>query len=141
MHPNNERAIADKSPGARAPRAVHPEISGDPFSIRLMPRERTLIAARAQAEGTSVGAFIRHAALTKCGRAPSKRVAQRDELSKLLAEGVGSLGRVASSSNQIARSANSGFLRDGEAAVALTRLERQLAEIREILLELGGGVA
>jgi hypothetical protein len=72
---------------------------------RCTEEEKAIIEAAAEAEGISVGAFIRARTLGDPGKRSRRRPpADRAELVKILAE----LGKIGSNINQIARRINSG---------------------------------
>ena len=75
------------------------------IGVRLTEEERERLIAAAEAEGVSIGAFIRARTLGNSGSRSRRRPpADRAELVKILAE----LGKIGSNVNQIARRINSG---------------------------------
>jgi len=110
-----------------------------PVSIRLSPREFQSVTAAAEACGRAPSVFVRNAALSAAGRPLPPAAMRRDALARETARAVGQLGKIGSLLNQIARVANStGRLASTDAAYAYEHVARELAAIRQVLIEQDG---
>lgn len=92
--------------------------------VRFSEEERAMLIDAAEAEGLSVGAFIRKKTIGDPGERFQKRPpADRAELVRILAQ----LGKIGSNVNQLARRTNAGE------KLAGPTLEKALEAIRETL--------
>ena len=105
-----------------------------PVSVRLSDREVAIVSAAAAAKGIPATAFMRRSALKAAGRPTPPIQHRRDELAKNFAGAMGLLGRIASSSNQVARLANSGAVRSNEVAAILSTFNAELSELRRLFI-------
>ena len=119
-----------------APLDVATTYSRQPLSIRVSARERRAIEAAAAAAPCPTSVFVRCAALRAAGQPIGPLRARRDALSLETARAVGTLGRIASSANQLAKAANCGRLPAGDRDYALDRLLCELTTLRALLLKL-----